>query len=73
MPTDKHLFDSWKAGYVLNSNDDYCDDYSREPSTERNYPGEDNDNSESSGTVLGVTRCINGEVRTFLYRHKGEK
>ncbi len=54
-------------------NDYYCDDYSREPLTERNYSGEDNDNSESSGTVLGAARLIHGEVRNFIYKSRGKK
>ena len=75
MPTDKQLFDSWRANDILElSNGNYCNDHSPEPVNERNYNNVES-NLESTGKKIGVISYNPKkiELSNFIYKSRGRK
>lgn len=76
MPTDKQLFNSWKAQSFLglDNNSYYCNDYPPEPVNERNYNHIES-NLESTGEKIGASiyKTKTQEIKMFIYKSRGKK
>jgi hypothetical protein len=75
MPTDKQLFDSWRAQDILGLSHSqyYCNDHSPEPVNERNYNS--NENASFTGEEFGASiyKPKTDEIKMFIYKSRGKK